>query len=84
MCIGNTARERKNGILYDEKRGRNLTVRTFQRNRVLLEELLSEENTSSQKGGGLGLQQESVLISVYLCIRLCVAEDEEGGKNVNP
>lgn len=29
MCIGNTARERKNGILYDEKRGRNLTVRTF-------------------------------------------------------
>lgn len=51
---------------------------------MLLEELLSEENTSSQKGGGLGLQQESVLISVYLCMRLCVAEDEEGGKNVNP
>lgn len=49
-----------------------------------MEELLSQEITSSQKGGGLGQGQGSVLISAYLCMRLCVAEDEEGGKNINP
>lgn len=40
ICTGKAARERYNGLLHDEKRGRNFAVGTFQRSSELLEEEL--------------------------------------------
>ena len=78
-----TARERNNGVLHDEKE-RNLTVGIFQRSRETLEELLGQKNTASLKGGDIRPEQESVFIFAYLYMRLCVVEDKEKGKKVNP
>lgn len=56
----------------------------FQRSRELLGELLGQKKTALQRGGDMRPEQESVFMSVYLFIRLYIAEDEGRGIKVHP